>query len=262
MTEVRARRYAMDANTDTWIHLLNENGATSTCFILGEFAQRYPNAVRRLAQAGHEIASHGATHDLIYRMNRDQFREFLKRGLGTVGDLTGRVPYGFRAPSWSVDPIRTPWFVEELALQNIRYDSSVFPVRTPLFGHRSAPTAPFWEGGLLRIPVSVLCFGSLRLPFASGAFFRLCPRWLIEGGLIRAFRQGLPLMIVLHPRELDPSHPRLPLAGWEKAMHYARLGTTIPKLRTLLSRFRWRSINEIHGLKHFKKENHEIQMAL
>ena len=246
-TEVRARRYAMDSNTDTWIHLLGESGATSTCFVLGEFAQRYPDAVKRLAQAGHEIGSHGATHDLIHRMTHIQFREFLKKGLGTIGDLTGHVPRGFRAPSWSVDPVRTPWFAEELALQNVHYDSSLFPVKTPLFGQGSAPLSPFWEGSLLRVPVSVLSFGSLRIPFASGAFFRLCPLWLIEAGLMRAIRQGLPAMIVLHPRELDPLHPRLPLRGWEKSVHYARLETTIPKLRRLLSRFRWRSVLEHYG---------------
>src|SRR5689334_18136226 len=77
---VRERRYAMDANTDRWIELLGRRGAKSTCFVLGEFASRYPEAVRRLAAAGHEIASHGSTHDLVYKMTREGFREFLKKG--------------------------------------------------------------------------------------------------------------------------------------------------------------------------------------
>jgi polysaccharide deacetylase family protein (PEP-CTERM system associated) len=245
-TSVRARGYAMDANTDRWIEILAEAGATSTCFVLGEFAQRYPAAVRRLADAGHEIAAHGATHDLIYQMTREQFRDFLRRSLGTVGELTGQPPLGFRAPSWSVDA-RTPWFCAELAAQGVRYDSSLFPVRTPLYGDAGAALQPHRVDGVLRIPVTVLALGPLRVPFASGAFFRLCPLPVITFGLARAARAGLPAMAVLHPRELDPQHPRLPLRGWEAAVHYARLKSTIPKLRAILRRFRWKAIKEVYG---------------
>ncbi|MCM2321951.1 MAG: polysaccharide deacetylase family protein [Oligoflexia bacterium] len=244
---VRERRYAMDANTDAWIALLAETGARSTCFVLGDFARRYPEAVKRLHAAGHEIASHGDTHALIYRMSREQFRVFLEKGLAAVGELIGETPRGFRAPSWSVDPKRTPWFCEELKARGLVYDSSVFPVRTPLFGQGDSPLAPYWEAGIYRVPVTVLTLGGFRLPFSSGAFFRLSPLPLIRHGLSRAGRAGLPVMVVLHPRELDPGHPRLPLRGWERSVHYARLGTTVPKLRSLLREFHWTSIAEAYG---------------
>jgi polysaccharide deacetylase family protein (PEP-CTERM system associated) len=244
---VRERAYAMDANTDRWIGLLARAGARSTCFVLGDFARRYPEAVRRLGRAGHELAAHGDTHELVYRMSRERFREFLKRGLGEVGALAGKAPIGFRAPSWSVDRRRTPWLCEELAAQGVRYDSSEFPVRTPLFGSGEAQLAPHWEGSVLRLPVTVLTIGGLRAPFASGAFFRLSPLALLRAGLKRALRQGLPAMVVLHPRELDPAHPRLPLQGWERQVHYARLASTEPKLRALLGEFEWESIQSAFG---------------
>ena len=243
---VREKQYRMDRNTDRWIEILGRHQARSTCFVLGEFAKRYPEAVRRLSQAGHEIASHGATHDLVYRMTREQFREFLKRGLHTLAEITGKSPVGFRAPSWSVDD-RTPWVFEELEIAGVRYDSSVFPVRTPLFGQKGSRLDPHRVGGILRIPVTILTVGPARLPFASGAFFRLTPLPVIQFGLTRASRAGLPVMVVLHPRELDPDHPRLPLHGWEKSIHYARLGTTIPKLEAILKRFKWTSILEQFG---------------
>ncbi len=235
---VRERNYAMDANTDLWIEILRKTGAQSTCFVLGEFAQRYPQAVKRLARSGHEIASHGLTHDLIYSMSQLEFREHLKKAIGILGDLTGTTPIGFRAPSWSVDQ-RTPWFCEELEKQGIRYDSSIFPVKTHLFGQADAKLDPHWEGQVLRIPVTVLELGSFRAPFASGAFFRLSPLPLIRFGLRRAAKKGLPVMIVLHPRELDPKHPRLPLKGWERTVHYARLSSTAVKLEALLEEFHW-----------------------
>lgn len=243
---VKGRAYAMEANTDRWLALLGEHQAKSTCFVLGEFARRYPQAVKRLAQAGHEIASHGDTHDLVYTMSREKFREFLKRGLGEVGGLLGHAPAGFRAPSWSVDRERTPWFCEELEAQGLRYDSSEFPVRTPLFGQKGASLKLHWEGRILRVPVTVLTAGPVRAPFASGAFFRLSPLALLRFGLKRAVKQGLPAMVVLHPRELDTDHPRLPLHGWESKVHYARLGSTIPKLTALLREFEWRSIQDTY----------------
>lgn len=237
-------QYLMDKNVDRWIELLGRHGATSTCFVLGEFARKYPGAVRRLEAHGHEIACHGMTHDLIYRMDRETFREQLKAALGVLGELTGRRPAGFRAPSWSVDAARTPWFCEELERAGLTYDSSEFPVRTPLFGSSSAPTRPYRVGGLLRVPVTVLELGPARIPFSSGAFFRLAPLQLIRLGFRQALRKGAPAMAVLHPRELDPEHPRLPLKGWEAWVHYARLTTTVPKLEAILGMMNWRSIGE------------------
>lgn len=245
-SSVKDRRYAMDSNIDLWIELLGKHQAKSTCFVLGEFAQRFPDAVRRLAKAGHEIASHGHEHLLIYEMNQLKFREFLKRGLGIVGDLVGTRPKGFRAPSWSVDE-RTPWFCEELALQGIVYDSSLFPVKTPLYGQKGTELKPYWVSSIFRIPVTVLVYGSLTIPFASGAFFRLSPLSLIRYGLNRAEKKNYPVMLVLHPRELDPMHPKLPIGGWQKSIHYANLNSTVPKLETLLSEKKWTSVLECYG---------------
>jgi len=238
---VRESKYAMDSNIDLWLQLLEEVGAQSTCFVLGDFARRFPDSIRRLARAGHEIASHGLQHDLIYEMSRLQFRESLKQSLGILGDLVGNSPKGFRAPSWSVDE-RTPWFCEELEAQRILYDSSVLPFR-------NLPVRPFWEGKVLRVPVSVFEVGPLRIPFSSGVFFRLMPFKVIQYGFRRAALNRRTPMIVLHPRELDPLHPRLPLSGWRKSIHYANLQSTLPKLKSLLKEGQWTSLFRLYGSK-------------
>lgn len=241
--------YAMDRSTDRWIALTQATGTKSTCFVLGEFAEKFPSAVRRLYEAGHEIASHSFSHDLIYRMSRAGFVEQLKRATGTLGDLTGEQPLGFRAPSWSVDDIRTPWFCEELVAHGFRYDSSEFPVKTNLYGSSKAVLEPHHVGDLLRVPVTaVYPLGRLRVPFLSGAFFRLVPQRLIRLGLRRMVSRNLRPMAILHPRELDPGHPRLPLKGWEGYVHYARLGSTIPKLETILRDHTWAPIATEFGL--------------
>jgi polysaccharide deacetylase family protein (PEP-CTERM system associated) len=241
---VRQQKYLMDSNVDLWMRTLEEFGAKSTCFVLGEFARRFPQSIRRLAEAGHEIASHGATHDLVYKMSQTQFREFLKKSLGPLGDLTGKVPLGFRAPCWSVDE-RTPWLCEELEAQKIYYDASLLPIQSPLKWKRS-PLRPFWEGKVFRIPASTLNLGPVRVPLANGAFFRLLPLHIIRYGFRRAALRHQPLMIVLHPREIDPLHPRLPLWGWEKMIHYSNLNQTLPKLRKLLAEIRWTNIDEYY----------------
>lgn len=244
---VRQAQYRMDRNVDTWISEFARVGARSTCFVLGDYARRYPQSVVALAKAGHEIACHGNTHDLVYRMDQMQFREWLSRAMGELQGLLGKRVAGFRAPSWSVGP-QTPWFCEELVRAGLRYDSSIFPIAMGLFGVPGAPLVPYREAGLLRIPVTVLTMAGRRFPFASGAFFRLSPKWLIHWGLKRAIRARRPAMVVLHPRELDPAHPRLPLHGLENLVHYARLSTTIPKLRSLLdpaSGFEWRTISDV-----------------
>ncbi|MDR3608528.1 MAG: polysaccharide deacetylase family protein [Oligoflexia bacterium] len=240
------KRYPIERNIDLWIETLASYGAKSTCFVLGEFAKNHPAAVLALQRQGHEIACHGMTHDLIYRMTQPQFREYLKAAIGALGELTGRPPIGFRAPSWSVGA-RTPWFCDELERAGIRYDSSEFPIKTPLYGVADGSLKPYRSGKLIRIPVTVLPFAGARIPFSSGCFFRLAPKVLIRVGLKRALAAGLPPMVVLHPRELDPDHPRLPIRGWESWVHYARLDTTLPKLHMVLKMMNWDSISNRLG---------------
>ncbi len=242
MSQRRATTYDMALAIDRWIDLTGDAGVSSTCFVLGEFAESYPAAVRRLADAGHEIASHSYSHDLIYQMTRADFEEQVRRSVGALGDITGAQPLGFRAPSWSVDA-RTPWFTEVLENHGFRYDSSEFPIKTNLYGTSGAALEPHFLGSILRVPVTAIYrVGRVRVPFLSGAFLRLMPRRAILLGLSRMLARGERPMVIVHPRELVPDHPRLPLKGWEGFVHYARLKSTAPKLIGILARHRWGSI--------------------
>lgn len=252
------KAYAMEKTMDRWMSLLEDHRVKATCFVLGEFARRYPSVVIKLKRAGHEIASHGYTHDLLSEMSRESFKEYLKQALGILGEITGDQPVGFRAPSWSADERRIPWFAEELEAQGILYDSSDLPVSIPPFNNGHLPTRPYRSGGVTRLPGSVVTLGKLRLPAGTGTFFRLFPRQWADYGLRQAMAQGRPPMIVLHPRELDPDHPKLPIRGLEGWTHYAFLKSTEPKLKWLFPRFEWGTLEDsLDSLKQMAGERHE-----
>src|SRR6202012_988447 len=117
---------------------LCDSGSTATFFILGWVAERYPTLVRRMAEAGHEIACHSNAHQQVFRLTPDQFRDDSLRAKDLLEQASGVAVEGYRAPSFSI--VReSMWGLEVLAKLGFRYDSSIFPVRHPNYGIDDAP---------------------------------------------------------------------------------------------------------------------------
>ncbi len=236
----RKASFNMERAIQSWIELCQEFGAVSTCFVLGDFVRAYPELVKKLSAAGHEMATHGDTHDLVYEMSESQLKAWLKKGIQELEQLTGARVQGFRAPSWSVSKIKNPWYLDALLQQGLKYESSSFPLTGPLspslFGDTDLSMELRVEQGIVRVPVPLLQgpFG-VRVPFSSGAFLRLFPKALMPWSLKSVERQSGFSVAVLHPRELVSEHPRLPLKGVERWVHYQNLDTVTDKLRVLLS---------------------------
>jgi len=232
------------------LELLERYRSRATFFVLGTVAKRHPRVVRAIAEGGHEVASHGYDHWRLVELGRKEVRQQLRASRQILQDLSGQPVWGFRAPSWSVGPDNL-WVLDEVVASGYRYDSSLFPVRTPYFGWSGAPVAPatlLTPGGarLLEIPPSVARLGCLRVPFAGGFFLRVCPGWLVEWLARRKLAEGL-LVSYIHPWELDSFHPRLPL-GWSgRLLRYAGLGTTRWKLERLLALAPARPVREVLG---------------
>lgn len=223
-----------------WIELLGQHQRTSTCFVLGEFAATHPELVRDLSNTGHEIATHLWSHDLAHTLGQLGFRKSLARSKKTLEDITGREVLGLRCPSWSYNRDLMPWFEDEVLSQGLRYDSSVFPFKTFLFGD-DRPIE--FKNGLIEVLPSVADFAVTTWPYLSGFFFRVTPQWFIKILLKRASARSRGAMIVLHPRELDPDHPRLKLRFDHKLIHYWSLHSTETKLKSVLSEYAWTSID-------------------
>ena len=231
----------VEANTERLLTILDSNDTQATFFILGWVAERYPNLIKQIAAAGHEIASHGYNHQRINLLTQTEFKEDIHSAKQLLEDLTGQEVKGYRAPSFSFSE-QTPWTFDELLEAGYRYSSSINPVPHDLYGYSSAPRTPFqWDNGLLEVPVTTCELLGRRIPCAGGGYFRLYPYSLFKWLMRRASQQlNNPAVFYLHPWELDPEQPRIEGASLKSRFrHYINLNKTEPRLRQLLQDFHW-----------------------
>ena len=233
----------LESNVQKLLDLCEKHDARATFFVLGETAEKYPGAVLRIKEKGHEIASHGYRHELVYSLAPEAFAADLRKSMDVLEPLARQKIIGYRAPSWSVLH-HMGWFFDILKKNGLAYDSSLFPAKTYLYGDRRAQRFPHKINGLDEIPASTLVLGRWRIPFASGFFFRFFPYFLIRAGIRNLNRRGQPGMICLHPREMDASSPRLALPPRDRFIHFFHLKTTEIKLDKLLAAFKFCSIRD------------------
>lgn len=233
----------IERNLARCVELLDARGIKATFFVLGWIAERWPEAVRRLDEAGHEIGSHGHGHQPIWKLTPDEFREDVRRSQGAIGDAVGRAPTSFRAPCFSVVE-RTLWALEILQEEGIRDDSSIFPVNHPEYGIPSAETAihriELPGGSALReFPLTVGRVMGKQVAFCGGGYFRLLPYWMTRRFLRAAEATGRPFVFYLHPWELDPEQPRLHERATRlgRFRHYTNLAKTERRFAQLLDDF-------------------------
>lgn len=231
------------------LDLFGEAGVKGTFFTLGWIAERHPSMVRRIAEAGHEIASHGYDHARVFTFERKAFADDIRKARKILEDCSGQEVTGYRAPSFSVDP-RCLWAFQELAEQGYAYSSSVAPVRHDHYGWRDAPRFAFnpVEGSdLVEIPVTTAMLGKRRVGAGGGGFFRVLPyafsRWAIRQ--VNKVDQR-PAVFYFHPWEVDPDQPRVANAPIRsKLRHYTNLDKMAGKLATLVAEFDWGRMDEV-----------------
>ena len=233
----------VERNCDAILEMFDEADVKATFFTLGWVAQRQPALLRRIAEAGHELASHGWDHARVHTMDRASFAADLDKSRKAIEDAAGVEVTGYRAPSFSIDQ-RTPWAYMALAEQGFTYSSSVAPITHDHYGWREAPRFAFrplpWSG-LLEIPVTTAEFAGRRLAAGGGGFFRVLPyafsRWAIRQV---NNRDGRPAVFYFHPWEIDPQQPRVTNASMRsKLRHYTNLDVMAEKLKQLVMEFEW-----------------------
>ena len=237
----------VEANVDRLLELMAtaNGGVRCTWFVLGWIAERRPDLVRRIAEAGHEIASHGYGHDLLDRLSPDAFRDDVRRSKQLLEDITGSPVHGYRAPSFSI----TEWALPILQDVGFLYDSSLFrTVAHDRYGRLPAASEPVSEvlPGFYEVGISSLPVASAFLPGGGGGYFRLLPYPLFRSGARRILHSGRPYVFYIHPWEIDPGQPRPHgLPRLYRFRHYVGLERCERRLARLAADFDWIPMREL-----------------
>jgi len=228
--------------TSRVLELLGDSGTKATFFVLGKIAEAQPKVVRMVADAGHEVGTHGYSHSLIFKQKPPEFAAELSRSVKLLEDIIGRPVLGHRAAYFSINA-DSLWALEIIAEQGLAYDSSIFPIRHYRYHWSDTPRYPYVlqspKHRLIEIPVSTLSILGHNLPMFGGFYLRFFPRAIVGKGVRILNKQGYPAVIYLHPWELDPKQPKISLPYRLRLPHYWRLGSTRGKLRSLLRKFKF-----------------------
>lgn len=231
------------ANTERLITILAEHEVKATFFVLGWVVERHPGLVARIASAGHEVASHGYGHRLVYDQTRSAFRQDVRRAKSLLEDAAGAKVRGYRAPSYSIVP-RSLWALDVLIEEGYQYDASIFPIRHDRYGIPVSARQPYVirrpGGTLIEAPGSTVRWAGMNLPVAGGGYFRILPYAWTRRGIARVTNvERRPVIFYLHPWEIDADQPRLPAGLVSRFRHYRNLHQTESRLRQLLQDFPW-----------------------
>jgi polysaccharide deacetylase family protein (PEP-CTERM system associated) len=232
----------VEANCDAVLQIFAEAETKGTFFTLGWVAERYPALIKRIVDAGHELASHGYDHKRVFNMTAGEFAADLEKTQAILEDLGGVAVRGYRAPSFSVDT-RTPWAHAVLAEQGYAYSSSVAPVIHDHYGWPQSPRhawRPLPDSDLVEWPVTTARFAGRTLAAGGGGFMRMLPYGFTRWAITRMNAEGHPAILYFHPWEIDPGQPRVTDAPIRsKIRHYSGLSAMAGKLGKLLADFEW-----------------------
>ncbi len=238
----------VEENTRRLLDLFDERGVKATCFILGWIAERHPRLVAEIVNRGHEPACHSYWHRLIFRLSPQEFREDTQRAKTCIEQAAGKPVYGYRAPTFSITG-KSSWAPEILVDLGFRYDSSIFPIKHDLYGMPQAPRGPFQlktpSGILNEFPMSTFrLWSGFNMPVAGGGYLRIFPYWYTNMGVRRAWNEGLPVIVYVHPWEVDPGQPRMNAGAKSRLRHYTNLAKTAERLRRLVSMGRFSAFRD------------------
>jgi polysaccharide deacetylase family protein (PEP-CTERM system associated) len=239
----------VEVNTQKILKLFDQAGIKGTFFILGYIAEKYPELVKEISSLGHEIATHGHAHRLVYRQTQKEFREDLKKAVGIIENISQQKVLGYRAPYWTITK-DSYWALDILLEEGIKYDSSIFPMKTYLYGIPDAPFFPYIVkenngNKLIEFPPSVITVMHVKVPVAGGFYMRLLPSWIIRSGIKKINKEDQPAIVYIHPPEFDPQKPVVKLPFMEKILHYYNLDVMEGKIKSLVSEFKFGTVKDL-----------------
>lgn len=243
----------VEATVDRVLALLRRFDVRATFFTVGKVAEAHPRMVKRIAQAGHEVACHSYAHELVSCMDAGRFRTDLRRAKAILEDLSGRAVVGYRAPNYSIGA-KQNWAYDILLEEGFQYDSSIYPILHDRYGQPNAPRFPYElrrEGDrcLMEFPIGTVRQLGMNFPIGGGGYFRLFPTSWFRRGIERVNRdEQKPIMFYFHPWELDPDQPRPAMPLHHRFRHYVNLSRFESKLEDLIRRVPFAPAADVLGL--------------
>ncbi len=230
----------VEAATHVLLDLFDRKSVKCTLFVLGWVAERFPSLIQECAARGHEIASHGYAHELVFQIGQERFDADIQKGKKLIEDVVGQRVNGYRAPGFSLTA-ETPWFYESLAKAGYTYDSSLFPSARNHGGIAHANTKPHLVktayGDIMEFPISLASVMGKKMYFFGGGYLRFFPYFLIKKKAQEVLDEGRSVVYYLHPREVDPGHPKLAMSAKRRFMSYVNIASSVPKMEKLFDRF-------------------------
>ncbi|MAV54995.1 MAG: hypothetical protein CMJ28_03460 [Phycisphaerae bacterium] len=239
----------VERRTDEILEICHRSQTKGTFFVLGWVAERYPAMVKRIADAGHELATHSYWHRKVYSLAPDEFLKDMRQSIDVIESASGCKVRGFRAPSFSITP-GSEWAFDILHELGLEYDASLFPASRGHGGYGCSVQAHAFTNTpsgrpIPELPMSVMSLGPKRVCFSGGGYLRLFPEWLIRRGVDQLAQKGIPTVVYLHPRDFAPDCPRVPMPLQRRFKCYVGAKTTARKLEMLLDRYRWGTCAEV-----------------
>lgn len=238
----------IEGNIDKILSIFNEYNVTATFFVLGWIAERYPELVRLIADSGHELASHGYSHERVTQQTPKEFRDDISKTKIILEDISGIPVAGYRAASYSINSTNH-WAHEELEKTGHKYSSSIYPIKHDIYGVHDAPRFVYkvGTGSLLEIPISTLNILNHRVPIGGGGYFRLYPyflsRFFIE---MLNKKEQKPCVFYFHPWEIDHNQPKQNgISTKTRFRHYINLSKTEGRIKNLLKDFNWSRMDKV-----------------
>jgi peptidoglycan-N-acetylglucosamine deacetylase len=235
------------------LDLLDKYHTKATFFVLGTVAEKYGHIVKKIYEKGHEIGSHSYSHIMLNDLGSLEFEKELIKSTSLITNITGESPIGFRAPSFSLNN-STKWALKLLANNGYKYDSSIFPIKTHLYGMSDAPIAPYKplfddiktndsNGRIIEFPLSVIKFGK-NIPISGGFYFRILPKYILKKS-IKIINKDRPSIMYFHPWELYSKTPHVHLPLTSKFITYYGINGAFDKLESILQTYQFAPIKEV-----------------
>ena len=242
-------------NTNKILDLFEKYNVKATFFVLGYIAEKFPELIKKISNLGHEISSHTYSHMDLRKVSRAEFEEDFFKSINILEKITNKKVEGFRAPFFSIN--KNNYWVFEILNKNLTYDSSIFPVKTQLYGIPNAPRTiykPFLKNiikkdeksDLIEIPMATHKIPLIgNIPIAGGFYLRFFPYWYIKWGIKKMNQSGNPAMVYIHPKDLDPEMPKIKEYSW---YYYFNLKSGTKKFESLLNDFKFDTVRKTLGI--------------